>query len=93
MSTPLIQDAIKYDPQEQITITMTREQWDTVLHWLQYGANYHHAKMTEWLCVCVDRRMAEQIAGQHRQQMERAEMLYKIMDAVLHPQPAPETEE
>lgn len=92
MSTPLIQTTSEYNPQEQIAVTMAREQWDDVLRWLKHGADYHHAKMHEWLCVCDDKRMAQQIAGQHRQQMERAEMLYKIVEAVLWPQPAPETE-
>lgn len=93
MRAPLIQTTSEYKPQEQITVTMAREQWDDVLQWLKYGADYHHAKMTEWLCDCDDKRMAQQIAGKHRQQMERAESLYKIVEAVLYPQPAPETEE
>ena len=82
----------EYSPQEKIIITMTREQWDTVLQWLEYGADYHHAKMTECLYVCADKRMAREIAGNHQRSMERAESLCKIVEAVLYPQPATETE-
>ena len=83
----------EYDPQEQITVTMAREQWHNVLHWLKEGADYHNAKMHQWLCDCNDKRMAQKIAGQHRQQTERAESLYKIVEAALYPQPPTETEE
>ena len=81
----------EYDPQEPVTITMTREQWDTVAGWLEYGTDYHHAKMTQWLACCKDKDMAGQKAAEHQREMEKAKNLHQIVETALEP-PAPATE-
>lgn len=82
----------EYNPQEPVTITLTMEQWDTVRHWLQYGTDYHRAKVKEWLAVCNDKQMGGRIAAQHEKAAAEAEAVYKIVDAALYPQPPAETE-
>lgn len=86
-------DKKTYDPQEAVTITLTVEEWDTVLHWLKYGADYHHAKTQEWLANCQDKKMAGEIAAGHKRDGTQAENLAKIIEAALYPAPPPpETE-
>lgn len=84
----------KYDPQEQITVTMSRKEWEAVAHWLQFGEDYNAGKMHEYLTnswMCPAEYGAR--AMEHRRQSEYAESLRKIVEAVLYPQPAQETEE
>lgn len=81
----------EYNPAEPVAITLTMEQWQTVLHWLQYGADYHDAKRHEWLAVCNDKRMAAAKAAEHEKAAAKAESLCKIIEAQIYP-PPPETE-
>ena len=79
--------------QEPVAVTMTREQWNTVMEHLKSGADYHHAKMTETLANCQDQKTAGRIAREHELAMEYAENLRKNIEGVLHPAPTqPETE-
>lgn len=65
------QDADKlcdqFQPKQQggIAVALTPEQWQTVLHWLQYGADYHDAKRHEWLAGCHDKKMGAEKAAEH----------------------------
>ena len=77
----------EYNPQEQITVTLGREQWDTVLDWLKSGADYHHAKARETLDCWQDKKMAREIAAQHERAMQRAESLRQIIEGTLYPAP------
>lgn len=73
-------------------IALTLEQWQTVLHWLQYGADYHHAKMYEWRAVCHDKEMGAAKAAQHEKESKEAADLHKFIEETLYPPPKPETE-
>ena len=81
-----------YDPAEPVTITLPLEQWQAVLHWLQYGKDYHTAKRQEWLANCKDGRMAAEYAAVHEKAAAHAEMVYKIVEAAVYPAPQTQTE-
>jgi len=81
-----------YNPQEPVAVTLTREEWQGVLHWLQYGVDYHSCKKYEWLANCADKRMAGEKAAEHEKAAAEAELLCKIIQATLHPAPPKETE-
>ena len=68
---------------ELITITLSLEEWQTVLHWLQYGADYHHAKIHEWLANCHDKQMGAAIAAQHEKEAAEAAALHKIIEQAI----------
>lgn len=82
----------EYNPQEPVAITLTMEQWDTVLHWLTYGADYHDAKMHEWLASCQDAKTARTKAAEHQKAAAVADNLRKFIEETLRPAPKPETE-
>ena len=85
-------DDIKtYNPAEPVAITLTMEQWQTVQHWLQYGADYHNCKKAEALANCKDHRMAAQLVAEHETVAAQAETVWKIIEATLCPAP-PQTE-
>lgn len=75
-----------------VRIPLTMEQWDTVLHWLTYGGDYHRAKMQEWLHNCVDVKTARAKAAEHHKAATVADNLRKIIEETLRPTPKPETE-
>ncbi len=81
-----------YNPAEPVAITLTVAEWDTVLHWLQYGGDYHAAKKWECLCNIKDKATAGRQAAEHEKAAAEAERLYKIIEGVLYPAPPPETE-
>lgn len=72
-------------------IALTLEQWQTVLHWLQYGKGYHNAKMHEWLAVCHDKQMGAARAAEHEMYSKEAAALHKIIEAAIY-QATPQTE-
>lgn len=84
----------KYDPQEQITVTMTREQWNTVQGWLDYGACYNGAKQQEyltndWMSPTEYRTKAATFA----MLAEKIKCIMQIVEAALYPPPEPPTDE
>lgn len=81
-----------YNPQEPAAITLAWEDWDTVLHWLAYGADYHDAKKWECLGNIKDQATAGRQAAEHEKAAAEAERLCKIIEATLYPEPPPETE-
>lgn len=81
-------DKKTHDPQEPVTITLPWEDMATVLHWVQYGGDYHACKMHEWLANCVDKKMGGSIAREHELQAANAERLAKIIEAAMIPNPA-----
>ena len=81
-----------YNPQEPVEIILTMEQWDTVLHWLTYGGDYHRAKMHECLAVYDDKRAGAAKAAEHQKEAAEADQVRKIIESILYPQPTPETE-
>lgn len=82
-----------YNPQEPVAVTLTPEEWTTVQHWLQYGADYHNAKKWEWLANCQDKRMAAKMVAEHETAEAKARHLHKIIEDTLHPATPPaETE-
>lgn len=76
--------------QELVTVTMPLKEWQTVLHWLQYGADYHHAKMHEWRANCHDKEMGAAKAAQHEKEAAEAAALHKIIEGTLCSPPEPE---
>ena len=80
----------QYNPQEPVQITLTVADWETVLHWLTYGGDYHRAKMQEWLHNCVDVQTARTKAAEHQKEATVADNLRKIIEETLRPTPKPE---
>ena len=78
-------------PQEPVAVALTPEEWRTVLHWLQYGADYHNAKKWEWRANCQDKRMAAQIVAEHETAEAEAKRVHKVIEDTLHPTPTPKT--
>lgn len=72
-------DKFDFKQKGGIAVALTPEQWQTVLHWLQYGADYHNAKMHEWLAVCNDKEMGAAKAAQHEKEAAEAAALHKII--------------
>lgn len=68
---------------EPVTITLPLEQWQDVLHWLQYGEDYHNAKRQEWLANCKDGRMAAEHAAAHEKAAAHAEVVRKIITQAI----------
>lgn len=81
----------QYNPAEPLAITLTMEQWQTVRHWLQYGADYHMCKKAEVLANCKDHHMAAQLVAGHETAAAQAETVCKIIEATIYPAP-PQTE-
>ena len=82
----------EYDPQEPISVTLPREQWDTVLSWLDYGYGYHDAKKWECLCNIKNKEMAAGQAARHDTEAARAKALHDIIEDTLSPDAPAETE-
>lgn len=78
--------------QEPVAITMTPEEWATVLHWLEYGGGYHNAKQWEWRVNCQDKHLAARMVAEHETTEAEAKRVYKIIEDVLHPAPPPKNE-
>lgn len=85
-------DMRAYNPAEPVTITLTREEWDTVLGWLEFATDYHTAKKYEWLAVCNDPKLGAAKAAEHERAAAETESLCKIIEAQLYPAPPMETE-
>lgn len=68
-------------------IALTLEQWQTVLRWLQYGAEYHDAKKWECLSIIKDEQMRAQRAAEHEKESKEAAALHKIIEETLYPPP------
>ena len=73
-------------------IALTLAEWDTVLHWLEYGTDYHRAKMHECLAVYDDKRAGAAKAAEHEKAATVADNLRKIIEETLRPTPKPEAE-
>lgn len=81
-----------YDPAEPVTITLTCEEWRDVLHWAEYGGDYHKNKRAEVLENIRDPAMRAERAAEHERAAERAEHLIKAIEAELYPAPPPRSE-
>ena len=82
----------EYNPQEPVLVTLTKEQWESVRHWLLDCAAYHDAKRVEWLANCKDGRMAAAKMAEHEKTAAEADTVRKIIEATLYPAPPTETE-
>lgn len=76
-----------HDPQEPVAITLPWEDWQTVLHWIQYGSDYHTCKTHEVLGNCADKQLAGRMAREHQLEAENAKRLAKIIEAAMIPNP------
>jgi hypothetical protein len=82
-----------YNPAEPVAITLTVAEWETVQHWLQYGIDYHKCKRAETLANCKDHRMAAQLVAVHEAAADRAETVWKIIEAAIMEDSTNETTE
>lgn len=81
-----------WDPQAAVAVSMTLGQWDTVIAWLKYGADWNHAKMTWWRMCCDDKRAGAETAASYESSMIKAETILAIIEDVLYPPAEKETE-
>ncbi len=68
-----------YDPAEEITITLTRKQWYTVLHSLQHIVDKLRATVLWWKEFCSDKRYGAETAAGYEQDLAKVE---EIMAAI-----------
>lgn len=77
-------DKVKvYDPQEVISVSMTREQWGTVRHSLTYSADSNSARATWWEEGCADKKFGAEKTARHEKSAIEAESLRKIIEEAL----------
>lgn len=88
----MIDPATSTHQRERVAVALTLEEWQTVLHWLTYGADYHDAKKWECLGNIKDQATAGRQAAEHEKAGAETARLYKIIEGVLIPSPPPETE-
>lgn len=50
---------------DEIAIVLTREQWDVVKAWLEFGDNYHTGKACQWQNTCADLAMKSEQVRKH----------------------------
>ena len=70
--------------QNEISLTLTREQWHTILHWLKYGADYNRANMTWWQTCCADKRTGMETAAMYERDMQQATAVCAIIDDAIN---------
>lgn len=81
-----------YDPQEPVAVTLTREEWGTVLHCIQASADFHRCKKAETLANMKGSQMSAHMMTEHERAAAERERLYNAIEGVLIPAPPPETE-
>lgn len=83
-----------YDPQELVTIPLTRDQWGKVTNSLKNDADRDHAFMTNWLGVCVNKEFAAETAARYERAYKELDALRAAIEKVLHepwePKPDPD---
>lgn len=72
-----------YDPEEPVSVTMSRKQWDTVRHWLTYGVDYNKGQAIMWADYCCDKKESSENAAKFKNQSILVESLCKIIDESL----------
>lgn len=72
-----------YDPEEPVSVTMSRKQWDTVRHWLTYGVDYSKGQAIMWADYCCDKKESSENAVKFKNQAILVESLCKIIDESL----------
>ena len=71
------------DPQESVSVTMTREQWDTVRRWITYGVDQNKNSAYWWANHCSYKDMGAENAAWYERAATKLEGLIKIIDAYL----------
>lgn len=80
-----------YQPEEQVAITLTRDQWQTVRHSLQNSLDTEKARIYWWLHCCNDKPLGAATVTRYKAHEAQLENVLQIIDAVLTPPvPAPE---
>lgn len=72
-----------YDPEEPVSVTMSRKQWDTVRFWLTYGVDYNKGQAIMWADFCCDKKESSENAAKFQNEAILAETLCKIIDESL----------
>ncbi|MGM9626962.1 MAG: hypothetical protein ACI3V4_02560 [Faecousia sp.] len=72
-----------YDPQEPVSVTMTREQWDTVRRWITYGVDQNKNSAYWWANCCSNKDMGAETAASYERAVTKLEGLIKIIDTCL----------
>lgn len=76
-------------PEDPATITLTREQWCTILNAIKNEADQHYASMTQWLANCADKVMGSETARRYELAYKRLDELYAFIEKALAPPPTP----
>ena len=80
-------DGVKpYDPEEPVSVTMSRQQWATVRHWLTYGVDYNKGQAIMWENLSFDKKKSTENAAKFINQSILVERLCKIIDESLEEQ-------
>lgn len=72
-----------YDPQESVSIAMTREQWDTVRRCITYGVDQNKNSAYWWANSCSYKEIGAETAASYERSAAKMEELIKIIDTYL----------
>ena len=73
-----------YDPLELVTIPLTRDQWAKVTNSLKNDADSFHARMVNWLGVCVNKEFAAETAARYERAYKELDALRAAIEKILH---------
>lgn len=70
----------EWRPQEPVAVTLTREEWQGVVGWIQLCADWNACRMLWWRDCCNDKKMGAETAARYEASMKNAERLCKIIE-------------
>lgn len=73
----------RWNPQEPVAVTMTREQWQTVSAYLAFGVDMQHCRMIWCRDFIADKSLAAEKAADHERQMHKLETMLRIVEETL----------
>lgn len=66
--------------QDEIAVTLTREQWATIAHSLQFTVDDNENKRYWWANLCANKKMGAATAAQHEKTATAAAAILKIIE-------------
>lgn len=72
-----------YDPEELVTIPLTRDQWHKILTAVQNDASQHYCTMVQWLTNCADKAFGAETAARYERAYKEMDALATYIDKIL----------
>lgn len=73
-----------WDPDEPVAVTMTRDQWLSVIVVAKTGADRSACQRIWWQECCADRRMGQEKAAQYAADEQAYESMCKIIEDTIY---------